>query len=194
MGCRQDGFMENYLSHQRESTFSNVALLIYVFDIESREVSSDFSTYTSIVHALGEFSPRAKIFCLVHKMDLISADQRAAYFARHVDLVGEHSGELWRDTVRCYQTSIWDQSLYRAWSDIVMALIPNAGELEASLRRLMSAIGATEVVLYERTTCLTVSHCFAHDRDGDRDEEDGDGVGRYEDLSSVLKTFKQSLS
>ena len=35
---RQDAFMETYLASQRGNIFSDVAVLIYVFDIESREV------------------------------------------------------------------------------------------------------------------------------------------------------------
>jgi len=33
----QEAFMENYLSQQRMHVFSNVGVLIYVFDIESRD-------------------------------------------------------------------------------------------------------------------------------------------------------------
>ena len=34
----QESFMDNYISSQREQIFRNVELLIYVFDVESREV------------------------------------------------------------------------------------------------------------------------------------------------------------
>ena len=34
--------METYLGGQRSNIFSDVAVLIYVFDIESREVERDF--------------------------------------------------------------------------------------------------------------------------------------------------------
>lgn len=35
---RQDAFYENYFESQRDHIFRNVELLIYVFDIESREM------------------------------------------------------------------------------------------------------------------------------------------------------------
>ena len=62
--------METYLASSRENIFSDVAVLIYVFDIESREVDRDLDTYNSIIAALQEFSPNAFVFCLVHKLDL----------------------------------------------------------------------------------------------------------------------------
>ncbi len=36
--CRQDAFYEHYFASQREHIFRNVELLIYVFDIESRDL------------------------------------------------------------------------------------------------------------------------------------------------------------
>lgn len=36
--ARQDAFYENYFESQRDHIFRSVELLIYVFDIESREL------------------------------------------------------------------------------------------------------------------------------------------------------------
>ena len=38
---RQDTFMENYFTSQRDNIFRNVEVLIYVFDVESRELEKD---------------------------------------------------------------------------------------------------------------------------------------------------------
>ena len=37
----QEAFMENYLQSQRDHIFRNVEVLIYVFDVESREFEKD---------------------------------------------------------------------------------------------------------------------------------------------------------
>lgn len=68
----QEGFMESYFVNQRESIFRNVEVLIYVFDIESREIEKDFAYYESCLEAVNQNSPGAKIFCLIHKTDLVS--------------------------------------------------------------------------------------------------------------------------
>ena len=68
--------MENYFASQRDHIFRNVEVLIYVFDVESREIEKDMHYYQSCLEAILQNSKEAKIFCLMHKMDLIQEDQR----------------------------------------------------------------------------------------------------------------------
>lgn len=68
--------MENYFTSQRDNIFRNVEVLIYVFDVESRELEKDMHYYQSCLEAILQNSSDAKIFCLVHKMDLVQEDQR----------------------------------------------------------------------------------------------------------------------
>jgi len=68
--------MENYFASQRDHIFRNVEVLIYVFDVESRELEKDMHYYQSCLEAILQNSKEAKIFCLLHKMDLIQEDQR----------------------------------------------------------------------------------------------------------------------
>ena len=163
-------------------------VLIYVFDIESRELSKDMEYYASCLSAVKQNSKNAKIFCLVHKMDLIPEEQRDPVFrqrerelmrlaqplgiatwsecrllvpqlatpaARDAKLSAwaaprilearlcrsRPSGSSWRARQRapkppmslaltfdhpgldvtCFKTSIWDETLYRAWSMMVRA-------------------------------------------------------------------------
>lgn len=76
LNIRQDTFMENYFTSQRDNIFRNVEVLIYVFDVESRELEKDMHYYQSCLEAILQNSPDAKVFCLVHKMDLVQEDQR----------------------------------------------------------------------------------------------------------------------
>ena len=54
----------------------------------------------------------------------------------------------------CFRTSIWDETLYKAWSSIVYQLIPNVTQLEQNLENFASIIDADEVLLFERATFL----------------------------------------
>ena len=54
----------------------------------------------------------------------------------------------------CFRTSIWDETLYKAWSSIVYQLIPNVKQLETNLENFASIIDADEVLLFERATFL----------------------------------------
>lgn len=68
--------MENYFASQKDRIFKNVEVLIYVFDVESRDWGSDLHYYQSCLDAIRANSQDAKIFCLIHKMDLLPEHQR----------------------------------------------------------------------------------------------------------------------
>ena len=58
----------------------SLKVLIYVFDVESRELEKDIHYYQTCLESLLALSENAKVFCLVHKMDLIQEDQRSLMF------------------------------------------------------------------------------------------------------------------
>jgi Ras-related GTP-binding protein A/B len=176
----QEAFMENYFVSQREHIFRNVEVLIYVFDVESREFDKDLRYYQSCLEAIAQNSRSAKIFCLIHKMDLVADENRAR-------LLSSKEAELQalsRPFVPiCFGTSIWDETLYKAWSSIVCSLIPNVRELESSLEIFCEECEADEVVLFERATFLVISTSAT------RREFD---AHRFEKVSNIIKQFKLS--
>lgn len=174
----QDAFYESYFASQRDHVFRNVAVLIYVFDIESRDLEKDMAYYQSTVTALAEHSPDAHVAVLVHKMDLVPVAMRDRVFDDRAALIRERSGAL---RLSCFKTSIWDETLYKAWSSIVHGLIPNIGVLEGHLRALAHACDADEVVLFERDTYLVIVHTAT------RPIAD---VERHEKLSNIVKQFR----
>uniref|UniRef100_A0A3P9QB47 Ras-related GTP-binding protein n=1 Tax=Poecilia reticulata TaxID=8081 RepID=A0A3P9QB47_POERE len=156
----QDTFMENYFTSQRDNIFRNVEVLIYVFDVESRELEKDMHYYQSCLEAILQNSPDAKVFCLVHKMDLVQEDQRDLIFKEREEDLKRLSRPL---ACTCFRTSIWDETLYKAWSSIVYQLIPNVQQLETNLRNFAQIIEADEVLLFERATFLvraTIRFCL----------------------------------
>lgn len=178
----QDAFYESYFDSQRSNIFPNVAVLIYVFDIESPDLEKDFRYYEGCVDALGANSPDSRIFCLVHKMDLVPEDIRGQIFQERADLIASRSRG---HPVQCFATSIWDETLYRAWSSIVYSLIPNVSRLETHLAELANACSADEVVVFEKATFLVIAstsptpHPDAH---------------RFEKISNIVKQFKLTCS
>ncbi|XP_028739260.1 ras-related GTP-binding protein B isoform X3 [Peromyscus leucopus] len=178
----QDNFMENYFTSQRDNIFRNVEVLIYVFDVESRELEKDMHYYQSCLEAILQNSPEAKIFCLVHKMDLVQEDQRDLIFKEREEDLRRLSRPL---ECSCFRTSIWDETLYKAWSSIVYQLIPNVQQLEMNLRNFAEIIEADEVLLFERATFLVISHYQCKEQ---RDAH------RFEKISNIIKQFKLSCS
>ncbi|CAK7206976.1 GTP-binding protein gtr1 [Sporothrix eucalyptigena] len=218
----QEAFTENYLSQQRQHVFSNVGVLIYVFDIESRDVERDLATYVSVISALTQYSSGAKVFVLIHKMDLIVAASREAVFEERVRLVRQKTAEYLqnvRDNARGevlsdgelasgsndleggegfdetpeleltpFATSIWDQSLYKAWASIIHDLVPNLALIETNLGHLGRLVEAEEMLLFERTSFLVVSHWNSAEGASNPCED------RFERMSNILKSFKSSLA
>ncbi|GAB7360690.1 hypothetical protein MBLNU230_g0568t2 [Neophaeotheca triangularis] len=187
----QDSFVESYLTNQRSHVFASVAVFIFVFDISSREQAADMLNFSSTLSALYEFSPNSKIFVLIHKMDLIAPDQKSQVFAEKVQNVRracEEEGFSADQQVECWATSIWDQSLYKAWTQVIYFLVPNASTIETMLQKLAELLDARELILYERTTCLVVTHIT---RGG---EQRNPYTDRFERLSSILKTHKHSMA
>ena len=181
----QDAFMDSYLNTQRENVFSDAEVLIYVFDIESREVERDLETYSLVVRALAEYSPGAHIFCLVHKMDLVQNEHRDRIYEERVRLIQARSGGLQLTT---FASSIWDQTLYKAWAGIVHAMIPNLSKIERFLGAFAKQLQAEEVVLFERSTFLTVTSMSG------RKEDENPNPDRHEKISNILKSYRHTIS
>ncbi|KAJ3016063.1 hypothetical protein HKX48_004241 [Thoreauomyces humboldtii] len=178
----QEVFMENYIAAQRDHIFRNVEVLIYVFDVESREYEKDMHYYQSCLEAIMTNSKDARIFCLIHKMDLVPEDQRDAVFEEREADLKRRSLPL---NITAFGTSIWDETLYKAWSSIVYSLIPNVRQLEQHLESLCAICEADEVVLFERTTFLVISHSA---------QKPHPDVHRFEKVSNIIKQFKLSCS
>ncbi|KAH9852684.1 Gtr1/RagA G protein conserved region-domain-containing protein [Lenzites betulinus] len=149
----QDAFMDSYLSIQQGTIFQHVGVMIYVFEVETRNMEKDLDYYKACLAALKRYSPNAAVFLLVHKMDL-ARGPKAATLARKTKELKEASGDA---EITVFGTSIYDESLYNAWSRIVHILIPNASVLSRHLAKLAAACSATEVVLFERTTFLVIA-------------------------------------
>ncbi|KIW68695.1 hypothetical protein PV04_04619 [Phialophora macrospora] len=181
----QDAFMDSYLNAQRENVFSDAEVLIYVFDIESRAVEQDLETYSQVIKALKEYSPNAHVFCLVHKMDLVQHELREKIYEERCQMIAARSEGLSLET---FASSIWDQTLYKAWAGIVHKMIPNLIIIERFLEAFAKQLKAEEIVLFERSTFLTVTNVVTHFG------EDNDNVDRHERISNIMKSYKHTAA
>eukprot|EP01104_Vermistella_antarctica_P001254 TRINITY_DN1130_c2_g1_i1.p1 TRINITY_DN1130_c2_g1~~TRINITY_DN1130_c2_g1_i1.p1 ORF type:complete len:311 (+),score=85.58 TRINITY_DN1130_c2_g1_i1:175-1107(+) len=178
----QDKFMENYFSSQKTHIFRNVAVLIYVFDVMSTSPEKDTQQFLSCMESVRSHSPDAAVFCLMHKMDLIPEDQRDMFHNEKDAVLKEVA---FPSKITTYRTSIWDETLFKAWSQIVYSLIPNIQKLETNLRKFATVCEADEVVVFERETFLvicTVTRVPQMD------------THRMEKISNIVKQFKLSCS
>jgi len=144
------------------------------------------------------------VFLLVHKMDLVREPKSATFDKKHKELQ-DASGAA---TITVFGTSIYDESLYKAWSSIVHTLIPNAAVLSKHLTTFAQACSATEVVLFERTTFLVIATSSPVETPSISSTQSQNSPGteqdhlnahqldptRYERTSELIKAFKHSCS
>jgi len=93
--------------------------------------------------------------------------------------------------VTVFGTSIYDETLYKAWSSIVHTIIPNAAVLSKHLTTFAQACSATEAILFERTTFLVLA--TSTPSDGSEKANDLSST-RYERTSELIKALKHSCS
>jgi Ras-related GTP-binding protein A/B len=200
----QDSFMEKYFESQRDQIFRNVEVLIYVFDVESPEREKDLQYFKRCLSAVQENSKECQIFCLIHKMDTIGEDRRLQVFT-------ERAGELTALAeqglqITCFGTSIWDETLYKAWSAIVYSLIPNVEQIQTPLAKLCRLCQAQEVVVFEKATFLVISCAEQIESESDQNNDNNNDnnnnnnnnnsqnlipdAHRHEKTSTVIKQFK----
>merc|ERR1711939_208283 len=191
----QDSFMSSHLTSQSSTIFRAVYALIYIFDVESQDLlSADLVYFVRSLSALAQARAsegahdKAHVFVLLHKMDLVPAashQQRLDEFRTEVSRRASDAG--WTD-LHFFGTSIWNESLYRAWSIVTSHLLPSLRVLEEHLGNFMRATSAREVVLFERNTLLVIASSSDSDTDTEWDKR------RFERISTMVKAFKLGCS
>jgi Ras-related GTP-binding protein A/B len=107
----QDSYMDTYLSTQRSTIFQQVGVMIYVFDVESGDMTKDLEYFRDCLDGLLHYSPEAAIFLLIHKMDLVR-DRHQTFVKKRQELEGITQSAK----ISVFGTSIYDESLYKVGS------------------------------------------------------------------------------
>eukprot|EP01084_Bolivina_argentea_P181389 313283_1 len=193
----QDKFLQSYFESQRDVVFRNVAVLIYVFDIESLEkqanlnsgmgmanvgMANDFYEFNTALGAIRQQSPKAKIFCLIHKMDTILLEYKQEIFTKHCRQL-QKEAKTFELNITCFATSIWDETLFKAWSQIVCSLLMDETVVKHQLDILCQKCQTDEIVLFEAATLLFITHST---KKGKILKD----VYRFERIANIVKQFK----
>eukprot|EP00331_Platyophrya_macrostoma_P020134 CAMPEP_0176463668 /NCGR_PEP_ID=MMETSP0127-20121128/36036_1 /TAXON_ID=938130 /ORGANISM="Platyophrya macrostoma, Strain WH" /LENGTH=306 /DNA_ID=CAMNT_0017855893 /DNA_START=51 /DNA_END=971 /DNA_ORIENTATION=- len=179
----QDRLMKHFMSSQKDTIFKNVEVLIYVFDVESEQLEDDMADYKTCVQNLVNYSKNANIFVLIHKMDKIADTEKAKVFEKKKKEIAENT--IGMTIKECFGTSIWDDTLYKAWSQIVQLMIPNMSFIKDTLKQFSTVSDCDEVVLFEKSTFLIIAY---HENLVNKD------IVKYERLSTIVKQFKLSCN
>jgi Ras-related GTP-binding protein A/B len=119
-------------------------------------------------------------------MDLVPKEQRDKVFEANRIRITQISLPL---RVMCFQTSIWHDTLYRAWSTICASLVPHAELIQDHLEAFCDNANVEEVVLFEKATFLDIAHSSKLTPEGTSPFRD---IHRFEKISNIIKMFKLS--
>lgn len=180
----QNEFIRQYLESKREQIFGCVEILVFVIEAERSSKQSqnndDLTYFEDCIKALEENSPNAKVVVLIHKMDLVSDHRKQNVFEKRQREIKERSSNF---LVKCFPTSIWEVSLYKAWTDIVSTLIMDMQSLKSAIANFAKACNADEVILFEKSTFLLTCNYSNIEISDDQ---------RFEKISHIIKKFKLS--
>ena len=161
----------------------------------------DLRTFSDIITALRDHSPTARIFALVHKMDLVANSLREYVFREREAAIQRIVSHIYihhpirsrpqmpkRKDLRLtvLPTSIWDPSLYLAWGKLTSLLLPHLPLLESYLHHLSNSLPrCEEILLFEAATWLNVLAITTPLGKGNPE------LGRSERISAVVRGFRK---
>ncbi|MFW9916952.1 MAG: ADP-ribosylation factor-like protein [Candidatus Thorarchaeota archaeon] len=143
----QESFLEKYTGEMAEFAFSEVASMIYVIDVsELSRLPRSVYYFAAACKKLEEFSPDARIYCFLHKVDLLEPETTQ----ETLDMVKSMMGPDIPGTVEYLPTSIYDGSAYMAMSEAVSIFLGKKGDILGSMERFAEKYQTTRICLYSR--------------------------------------------
>ncbi|CCE79253.1 Piso0_001305 [Millerozyma farinosa CBS 7064] len=148
-------FEPNYDS---ERLFSSVGALVYVIDSQDEYLNA-LTNLSMIIEYAYQVNPRIHIEVLIHKVDGLSEDYRMDAQREIMQRVGDELLDLGLEGVQVsfYLTSIFDHSVYEAFSRIVQKLVPELPSLENMLDNLVQHSSVDKVFLFDVNSKIYVA-------------------------------------
>ncbi|KAF2735661.1 ras-related GTP-binding protein-like protein C [Polyplosphaeria fusca] len=133
-----------------ENIFDEIGALIWVIDAQDEYLEAIGRLNQTILNLQSRY-PSINIEVFVHKVDGLSEDYKSDTFRdiiqRVQDELSDHGYE--NAPVSFYQTSIYDHSIFEAFSKVIQKLIPQLPTLEALLNSLCAACRIEKAYLFD---------------------------------------------
>ena len=113
-------------------------------------------------------------------MDKIDEDKRQIIFSKKKEKLEAKAGNF---KINFYQTSIWEISLYKTFSNILSNIINNINEIKKLLEDYNEACKVDEIILFDKNSLIPI--LFLNTKKN-KDEE------RLEKICYLLKKFKSN--
>jgi Ras-related GTP-binding protein C/D len=133
-----------------DNIFEEIGALIWVIDAQDEYLDAIARLNMTILN-LQQSYPNINVEVFVHKVDGLSDDFRGDTFRdiiqRVQDELSDHGYE--QAPISFYQTSIYDHSIFEAFSKVIQKLIPQLPTLEALLNNLCGACNIEKAYLFD---------------------------------------------
>lgn len=148
-------FEPNYDS---ERLFSSVGALVYVIDSQDEYLNA-ITNLLMIIDYAYKVNPKINIEVLIHKIDGLSEDYRIDAQRDIMQRTGDELLDLGVEGVELsfYLTSIFNHSIYEAFSRIVQKLVPEVSSLENMLDNLVEHSSIDKVFLFDVNSKIYVA-------------------------------------
>ena len=181
----QNDLIPEYFNQKQKEVFSNLEIFVFVIEAEKRTEEAEkneLDYYKNCIEKVNEYSPNAKVFVLINKMDLIHNTRKEQVLQKRKKEFLNVSENL---NVEFFPTNIWDDSLYIAWQEITSSLLYDKSRIENGLKLFAEICNVNEVILLEPNTFLIFSH---FSKNNNRDNT------RFYQISKSLKKIYYSFS
>lgn len=151
----QQQYLDEYHGVLRNNIFRKASILLYVIDVtDTNRYENARRELEWSANQILSFNPKAKINVFFHKIDLIH-DKSAV-----VDYLKKFLSQNISHKIMFHSTSIFGQSLFSAWSEIIREISPKTTFINSILNSLKNYEGIKDVVLLEKSTGLACGSTF----------------------------------
>ena len=198
----KEKYINEYLTIKKD-IFENVFSFIFVINAESHQIKNnpnnndinptnsnkDLDYLQQCINLLNKSSPYANIFILVNKMDKAPVRYRKLMFEKNKQEVMqtlqkiEHFNS--KNKIKFYETSIWDESIYIPWREIMCDKVLKNTKIQKGLQYLLEACDADEIFLIEKNTFL----CIYSVDNGQNEQKEN----RIKKISFLIKKLKLAI-
>ena len=145
----QQQYLDEYHGPLRDNIFRKASILLYVIDItdydrfENSRIEFEWAADQMLSH-----NPNAKLNVFLHKSDLIHDKESVVSHIKNI------LSENISHDIYYHLTSIFDESLFKAWSDIIRELSPKSTFINSILNQLKNQNGVKDALVIERSSGL----------------------------------------
>lgn len=145
-------------TYDSERLFSSVGALVYVIDSQDEYLNA-LTNLSTIIEYAYKVNPSIHIEVLIHKIDGLLEDYRIDAQRDIMQRTGDELLDLGLEGVQVsfYLTSIFDHSIYEAFSRIVQKLVPELPSLENMLDNLVAHSSIDKVFLFDVNSKIYVA-------------------------------------